>query len=110
MVDLTGGSTRRRWTLVAPVVILLLMVAVIVAMAGSMTYWFGLARPVTNPGQAQRLCEVAVRHDLLAPANALFENVDARANRASDPDDHLSAAEHVQAIELGEGGALPDFN
>jgi hypothetical protein len=75
-----------RRVLVAAIVAPLLMIALIVAIAGSMTYWFGLARPVTNAGQAQSLCEDAVRHNLLAPTNASFQDVDARQDHLSEDD------------------------
>ena len=72
--------------LVAAIVVPLMMIAVIVAIAGSMTYWFGLTRPVTNAAQAQNLCEDAVRHNLLAPTNASFHELDARLDHLSEDD------------------------
>ncbi|MEU0499044.1 hypothetical protein [Mycobacterium sp. NPDC006124] len=60
--------------------------AVIVVVSGSMTYWFGLTRPVTNAAAAQSICEDAVKHDLLAPSNVSFRDVDTKQDRMSEGD------------------------
>jgi hypothetical protein len=63
-----------------------LVIAVIVLAAGSMTYWFGLTRPVTNADPARAICEAAVKHDLLAPTNASFRDVYVKMDRLSEDD------------------------
>jgi hypothetical protein len=76
------------------------LVAVIVVVSGSMTYWFGLTRPVTNAGAAQGLCEDAVKHDLLAPTKASFRDVHVKQDRLSE-DDHVGLgfdASHVEEV------------
>jgi hypothetical protein len=75
-------------------------IAVIVVVAGSMPYWFGLTRPVTNAGPAQGLCEDAVRHDLLAPTDASFRDVYAKLDHLSE-DDNVGLgfdAAHVKEV------------
>jgi hypothetical protein len=85
-----------RRVVVAGGVVALLAIAVLVAVAGSMTHWFGRVRPA-NEGQAQRLCEDSVRHDLLSPAKASFQDLAAKREQLFE-DDHVSLgfnAKHV---------------
>lgn len=60
--------------------------AIIFVVSGSMTYWFGLTRPVTNAGPARATCEDAVKHNLLAPSNASFRDLYAKKDRLSEDD------------------------
>jgi hypothetical protein len=89
-----------RRVLIAAVVGSSLLIAAIVLVAGSMTYWFGLSRPVTNAGPVQSLCEDAVRHNLLAPADASFRDVSVKLDHLSEDDNvGLGAdAAHVKEV------------
>ena len=83
----------------------LAFIAIVVAVSGSMTYWFGLTRPVTNAGPAQGLCEDAVKRDLLKPANASFRNVTVKQDRLFEDDNASLGADaaHVKEVWAVDG-------
>jgi len=66
----------------------LVAAAIITFMAGSLTHWFGSAKPDGRADAAAFACEVAVRHDLAAPATAQFLHAEVRKVMMSE-DDHV---------------------
>ena len=62
--------------------------AIITLMVGSLTHWFGSAKPDGRADAAASACEDAVRHDLAAPATAQFLHTDVRKVMLSE-DDHV---------------------